>query len=468
MGQLSADKVKSLQGAMSGTVSLPGDAGYDSACSIWNGAIDRRPAVVASCATSADVAAALAFARDAALEVSVRGGGHNYAGFALCQDGLMIDLTPMKSVTVDAKARRAVCGGGTTWGELDAATQEDALAVPGGFISHTGVGGLTLGGGFGWLSRLAGLSSDNLVGAEVVTADGRVLHASESENSDLFWALRGGGGNFGVVTSFEFALHDVGPMLNLGLFFYRPDQGRDLFRFARDFVPGLPDACGVFLAGLNAPPEPFVPEEHQLAPVFAMAVIGFEDDQSHARLIEPIRSAVPPLFELVTPIPYTMLQQMFDASAPWGLFAYEKAVYLDELSDAAIDVIVEHQAKKQSPLSFLPIFPFGGAYSRKAGDATAFGGSRDIKYVVNISAAAPTAELLDADRAWVRAFWSALVPHATGVGSYVNFMSEYEENRVRAAYGPAKYERLAKIKAKYDPDNVFHLNANVLPAATAG
>jgi FAD binding domain/Berberine and berberine like len=467
MAKLSADKVKSLQGAMSGTVSLPGDAGYDTACSIWNGVIDRRPAVVASCATSGDVAAALAFARDEALEVSVRGGGHNYAGFALCQDGLMIDLTPMKSVTVDARARRAVCGGGTTWGELDAATQEDALAVPGGFISHTGVGGLTLGGGFGWLSRLAGLSSDNLVGAEVVTADGRVLHASETENADLFWALRGGGGNFGVVTAFEFALHDVGPMLNLGLFFYTPEQGRDLFRFARDFIPGLPDACGVFLAGLNAPPEPFVPEEHQLAPVFAMAVVGFEDDKSHARLIEPIRSAVPPLFELVTPIPYTMLQQMFDASAPWGILAYEKAVYLDELSDAAIDVIVEHQAKKQSPLSFLPIFPFGGAYSRKQGDATAFGGSRDIKYVVNISAAAPTAELLDADRAWVRAFWSALVPHATGVGSYVNFMSEYEENRVRAAYGPDKYERLAKIKAKYDPDNVFHLNANVLPAATA-
>jgi len=468
MGELSADKVKSLQGAMSGTVSLPGDAGYDSACSIWNGAIDRRPALVASCATSADVAAALALARAEALEVSVRGGGHNYAGFALCQGGLMIDLTPMKSVTVDAKARRAVCGGGTTWGELDAATQEHALAVPGGFVSRTGVAGLTLGGGFGWLSRLAGLSSDNLVGAEVVTADGRVLHASESENPDLLWALRGGGGNFGVVTSFEFALHDVGPLLHLGLFFYAPEQGRDLFRFARDFIPGLPDECGAFLAGLSAPPEPFVPEEHQLAPVFAMAVVGFQDEQSHARLIEPIRSAVPPLFEFVTPIPYTMLQQMFDASAPWGILAYEKAVYLDDLTDAAIDVIVAHQAKKQSPLSFLPVFPLGGAYSRAQGDATAFGGSRDTKYVVNISAAAPTPELFDADRAWVRAFWSDLVPHATGVGSYVNFMSEYEENRVRAAYGPEKYERLAQIKAKYDSDNVFHLNANIQPAATTG
>jgi hypothetical protein len=463
---LTAGKVKSLQAAVSGTVTLPGDAGYDVACSIWNGAIDRRPAVVASCAGSADVAAALAFARDEDLEVSVRGGGHNYAGFALCDGGLMIDLTPMKSVAVDPAARRVACGGGTTWGELDAATQEHGLAVPGGFISQTGVAGLTLGGGFGWLNRLAGLSSDNLVGAEVVTADGRVLHASEKENADLFWALRGGGGNFGVVTSFEFALHDVGPMLHLGLFFYAPEQGRDLLRFARDFIPGLPDECGAFLAGLNAPPEPFVPEQHQLAPVFAIAVVGFQDDEAHARLIDPIRAAVPPLFELVTPIPYVALQQMFNESAPWGILAYEKAVYLDELTDAAIDVIVEHQPKKQSPLSFLPIFPLGGAYSRAPGDATAFGGRRDTKYVVNISAACPTPELFDADRSWVRAFWTDLVQHATGVGSYVNFMSEYEENRVRAAYGPDKYERLAQIKAKYDPDNVFHLNANVLPATS--
>jgi hypothetical protein len=465
MTELTADRVKSLQVAMSGTVSLPGDAGYDSACSIWNGAIERKPAVVASCTSSADVVAALAFARDGGLEVSVRGGGHNYAGFALCQDGLMIDLTPMKSVAVDPAARRAVCGGGTTWGELDEATQAHGLAVPGGFISHTGVAGLTLGGGFGWLSRLAGLSADNLVGAEVVTVDGQVLHAAEGENADLFWALRGGGGNFGIVTSFEFALHEVGPLLHLGLFFYAPEQGRDLFRFARDFIPGLPDECGVFMAGLNAPPEPFVPEEHQLAPVFVIAVVGLQDDQTHARLIEPIRAAIPPLFELVTPIPYVALQQMFNASAPWGILAYEKAVYLDELTDAAIDVIIEHQPNKQSPLSFLPIFPLGGAYARHEGDATAFGGSRDTKYIVSMSATCPTPELFESDQAWVRAFWSDLVQHASSVGSYVNFMSEYEENRVRAAYGPEKYERLAKIKAQYDPDNVLHLNANVLPAA---
>jgi FAD/FMN-containing dehydrogenase len=457
--------VETLQGTIDGTVSVPGEAGYGTAVSIWNGVIERRPAVVVSCASSGDVAAALAFAQAHGLEVSVRGGGHNYAGHALCDGGLMIDLTPMKSVVVDAPARRVVCGGGTTWGELDAATQEHGLAVPGGFISTTGVAGLSLGGGFGWLSRLAGLTSDNLVAAEVVTADGRVLRATSGENEDLFWALRGGGGNFGVVTSFEFNLTPVGPLVHLGMFMYAPEQGGDVLRFAREYVKDLPDECGVFLAGLNAPPEPFVPEEHQLAPVYAFLIVGLGDAEAHAGLIEPVREAIPPLIELVTPIPYTALQQMFNGSAPWGILAYEKAVYLDELSDAAIEVILEEQPKKAFPLSFLPIFVLGGAYSRAVDDATAFGGSRSVTYVVNIAAAAPTPELYEAERAWVQTFWSALVPHAAGVGSYVNFMTEHEEDRVRAAYGPQKYERLAAIKARYDPENLFHLNANIPPAA---
>jgi FAD/FMN-containing dehydrogenase len=456
--------VEAVRGTIDGTVSVPGEPEYETAVSIWNGVIERRPAVVVSCASSGDVAAALAAAKEQGLEVSVRGGGHNYAGFALCEGGLMIDLTPMKSVVVDAAARRVVCGGGTTWGELDAATQEHGLAVPGGFVSTTGVAGLSLGGGFGWLSRLAGLTSDNLLAAEVVTADGRVLRASSGENEDLFWALRGGGGNFGVVTSFEFGLTPVGPLVHLALFMYAPDRGGDVFRFAREYVKDLPDQCGVFLAGLSAPPEPFVPEEHQLAPVYAFAIVGLGDAETHARLIEPVREALPPLIELVTPIPYTALQQMFNGSAPWGILAYEKAVYLEELSDAAIDVILQHQPKKAFPLSFLPIFVLGGAYSRAVDDATAFGGSRSVSYVVNISAAAPTRELYEADRAWVRTFWSALMPHAVGVGSYVNFMTEYEEDRVRAAYGPQKYDRLAAIKAKYDPGNRFHFNANILPA----
>ncbi len=462
MVNITADAVGALRTAVSGVVSQAGEAGYDDAVDIWNRAIDRRPAVVASCTSSRDVAAALAFAQQQGLEVSVRGGGHNYAGFALCDDGLMIDLTPMKAVSVDAEAQRAKCGGGTTWGEFDAATQAHGLAVPGGFISRTGVAGLTLGGGFGWLTRLAGLSSDNLVGAEVVVADGRVLHASETDNPDLLWALRGGGGNFGVVTEFEFQLHQVGPMLQLGLFLFSPDQGGEMFRFARDYVEDLPDDCGVFMAGLSAPPEPFVPAELHLTPAFALVVVGFGDQGDHARLIQPIQQSLKPLVEMITPIPYVGLQQMFDPSAPWGMHNYEKAVYLSELTDGAIDTILEHQAKKVSPLSFVPIFALGGAYRRADSDATAFGGRRDVGYLVNISGTAMSADDYDAERAWSRTYWSALVEHAVGVGGYVNFMTEYDEDRIRSSYGP-KYERLQRIKADYDPNNVFHLNANIPP-----
>lgn len=463
MANITAGEVDALQSGLGGTVSQPGEAGYDDAVNIWNAAIGRRPAVVAGCTTSQDVAAALDFARQQGLEVSVRGGGHNYAGLSLCEDGLMIDLTPMKTVSVDPDTRRAKVGGGTTWGELDAATQAHGLAVPGGFISRTGVAGLTLGGGFGWLSRLAGLSADNLVGAEVVTADGTVLHASETDNPDLLWAIRGGGGNFGVVTEFEFQLHAVGPILQLGLFLFSPEQGPEMFRFARDFLETLPDACGVFMAGLSAPPEPFVPEDLHFSPVFGLVVVGFGDEQEHARLIEPIKQALSPIVELITPIPYVNLQQMFDASAPWGMHNYEKAVYLSELSDGAIDAIVKHQAKKVSPLSFVPIFPLGGAYRTADDDATAFGGSRDYRFVVNVSATAMSPNEYEAERAWARDYWSALVEHAVGVGSYVNFMTEYEEDRVRSAYG-SKYERLQQIKASFDPDNVFHLNVNIPPA----
>jgi FAD/FMN-containing dehydrogenase len=457
------DAAGELRKKVGGIVAHPGEPGYAEAVNIWNAACTRRPAVVASCTSNKDVSSALGFAREHGLAVSVRGGGHNYAGFALCDEGVMIDLTPMKSVTVDPETRRARCGGGTTWGEFDAATQAHGLAVTGGFISQTGVGGLTLGGGVGWLTRMVGLSCDNLVGAVIVTADGQTLHASETENPDLLWALRGGGGNFGVVTEFEFQLHQVGPMLQLGLFLFTPDQGKDMLRFARDYVETLPENCGVFMAGLNAPPQPFVPEELQLSPVFGLVVVGFEDETKHASLVEPIKQALSPVVELITPIPYVGLQQMFDESAPWGLHSYEKAVYLPELSDAAIEVILEQQAKKVSPLSFVPIFHLGGAYRSADDNATAFGGSRDSRYVVNISGTAMSPEDYEAERSWSRSYWAALVDHASGVGSYVNFMSEYEEDRVRASYG-AKYERLQQLKARYDPDNVFSLNVNIVPA----
>ena len=448
-----------------GVVLTPGDAAYDSSRALWNGAIDRKPAAIACCSTAAHVAQAIRFGRSAGLEIAVRGGGHNYAGHAVCDGGLMIHLGSMNGIVVDPEARRAVCGGGATWADVDAATQQHGLATPGGFISHTGIGGLTLGGGIGWLTRKAGLSCDNLVAAEVVTADAKIVHASETEHPDLLWALRGGGGNFGVVTSFEFALHPVGPLVHLGLFFFGLESGAEALRYARAYIPELPEQNIAFLAiGLSAPPEPFVPEAHRGKTGHALLVVGYGSAEAHAAVVAPIRKAVAPLFELVTPIPYVALQQMFNASAPWGSFGYEKALYLDDLSDAAIAVIGEHVPRKTAPMSFCPTFTLSGAYAGRGEAETAFGGSRAANFLFNIETATSDRAVYETDRAWVRDFWSAMRPHATGAGGYVNFMSEVDEDRVRASYGDAKYQRLARIKAEYDPDNVFHLNANIKPA----
>ena len=464
MVQVLDSSVDAFRAAFTGTVITPGNPDYDSARSVWNGAINRHPAVIARCSSAAEVAAAIAFGTRQGLEISVRGGGHNFGGYAVCDDGLMIDLSAMRQVTVDPAARRAVCGGGATWADLDGASQAHGLAVTGGFISHTGIGGLTLGGGLGWLTRKAGLSVDNLIAVEVVVADGRTVRASADENPDLFWALRGGGGNFGVVTSFEYRLHEVGPLVHLGLFFWGADQGGEALRFSRDFVETLPEDMGVLIAGLSAPPAPFVPEQYHFAPGYALLIAGFGSAEEHQHIVQPVREALPPLFDLVTPIPYAQLQQMFDEGNPWGILAYEKALYLDDLTDEAIAVVTTHLPQKSSPLSFMPVFVLGGAYRRVGEDETAFGGSRAARFAFNIAAVCPAPELLEADRAWVRSFWEALRPHASGSGSYVNFMAEYEEDRVRAAYGAAKYERLARIKAEYDPNNVFHLNTNIKPA----
>ena len=466
MAHQAGNGISAFCSGFSGQALTPGHPEYDRSRSIWNGAIDRKPAVIAHCSNAAQVADAIRFARSSGLEIAVRGGGHSYAGNSVCEGGLMIHLGTMNSVVVDAAARRAVCGGGATWADVDAATQQHSLATPGGFISHSGIAGLTLGGGIGWLTKLAGLSCDNLLAAEVVTADSSIVRASKDENPDLYWALRGGGGNFGVVTSFEFALHPVGPMINLGLFFFGMDNGPQALRFAREYVNTLPQQATAFLAiGLSAPPAPFVPPEHHFKPGHALLVVGYGSPEEHQSIVAPIRKALPPLFELVTPMPFVALQQMFNDSATWGSLGYEKALYLDELSDAAIAVISEHVPKKSSPLSFCPTFTMDGAYREPGEGDTAFGGSRSAGYVFNIEAAAPTRELYEADRNWVRNFWDAMRPHATGSGGYVNFMAEPDEARARASYGEAKYARLARIKGQYDPDNVFHLNVNIRPAA---
>jgi FAD/FMN-containing dehydrogenase len=468
MSTIDQSELAAFHASFDGLVLAPGDDQYDHARAraIWNGDIDRRPAVIVQPSTPQQVAAAIRFGRDQGLDLTVRGGGHSFAGHAISDGGLMIDLGGMNEVSVDLAQRRARCGGGATWAQFDGATSPHGLAVTGGVVSHTGVAGLTLGGGLGWLTRRSGLSCDSLVSIELVTADGRIVTAAPDENADLFWALRGGGGNFGVVTSFEFGLHEIAPMANVGLLFWAVQDARNPLRLARELIHEVPHEFGAQVIGMSAPPAPFVPAEHHGVPGVAVVIANWESAEDHARAIAPLR-ALKPLFEFVSPIPYVGLQQMVDNSAPWGFHGYEKALYFDELSDKVIDIGLEYLPRKASPLSITPIFPLGGAYAEVGDDETAFGGSRQTRWAYNISALAPTADMLAQDRAWVSDFWAALRPHSRNGGTYVNFLSDADADRVRASYGAAKYDRLAAIKATWDPDNVFHHNANIKPLAVS-
>jgi hypothetical protein len=465
MTQTAMAAIGQFRTVMEGPVIAPGDPGFDAARRVWNGGIDRRPSVIARCASATDVAAAVAYACQHGLEVSVRGGAHNPAGTAVCDGGLMIDLSLLNHVAVDPAARRATVGGGALLSDVDAATQAHGLAMPAGLVSHTGVGGLTLGGGMGWLTRKFGLSIDNLVSAEVVTADGQVRRASASEHPDLFWAIRGGGGNFGVVTSFEFTLHEVDPIVQVGLFFWPLNQGREALRLAREITRAMPPEINAVAGALNAPPAPFVPPEQHLTPGYVLLLTGFGSGPEHAALAAQIRESLPPLFDLVTPMPYVELQKLLDEANAWGIHGYEKGTYLGELSDAVIDVITEQVPRKNSPMSVLLFYRLDGAYCQAGDDQTAFSGGRSPRYGVFIVGLAPDAGLLDADRGWVRGLWEALRPHAIGSGDgYINGITDFSDDRVRHSYGPAKYERLTRIKAQYDPGNLFHLNANIRPA----
>ena len=455
--------IEKLREEFHGTLLLPDDAGYDDARSVFNGGVDHHPALIGRCESPGDVSAALAYAQRAGLEVGVRGGGHGYWGAAVPEAGLMLDLSRLNQVTVDPAGLRARCGGGATQADVDAATHRHGLAVTGGTISHTGIGGLTLGGGMGWLTRKCGLTVDNLVSAQVVLADGRCVRASADEHPDLLWALKGGGGNFGVVTEFEFRLHPVGPLVHLGVFFWELERSANAFRAARDVVNGLGHDVGAMVVALNAPPAPFVPEQHHFTPGVALMLVGFGPAEAHAAVAESARRALPPLFEFVTEIPYPAVQQMLDESAPWGIHAYSKSLYMDDLSDEAIEVLAKLLPGKTSPMSLVPIFPLGGAFAEVPDDETAFGGPRSARFAVNLEAVAPDAQALSADREWVRSLWQALRPFASNSAGYVNFMAEDDDERVRTAYGAAKYERLAGIKAEYDPGNLFHRNANIKP-----
>jgi hypothetical protein len=452
-----------FRAALTGSVLGPADEGYDEARRLWNAEHDRHPAVIARARSAEDVQAAVRYGVAQGLEIAVRGGGHSVSGASSVDDGLMIDLSLLNEVTVDPETRRARVGGGAKLADLDGATQKYGLAVPAGLISHTGVGGLTLGGGMGWLTRKFGLSIDNLESVQIVTADGSILRASDEENPELFWAVRGGGGNFGVVTEFEFRLNEAGPMVNYDLLFWGLDQGGDVLRLARDLIPTLSADENIVVACLNAPPVPFVPAELHFQPGYGLVVVGFGTADEHKAVVDQIRAALPPLFEFGTPMPYVALQQSLDEPNAAGHYSYEKGTYLDELSDGAIEVITQQVPLKKSPMSVAMMYRLDHAYSAVDDNETAFGGERTDRYALFVIGMAPVQEALPGEREWVRGFWDAIQPHAAGIGSYVNGMTEAEDDRIKATYGD-KYERLALVKSKYDPGNVFHRNQNIKPA----
>jgi FAD/FMN-containing dehydrogenase len=447
-----------------GDVITPDDGRYDEARAIWNGAVDRRPGLIARCTGIADVAAAVRFARDRDLQIAVRGGGHNVAGTALCDDGIVIDLSAMRAVAVDPVDRIAVVQGGALWGDVDHETQAHGLATTGGIVSHTGVGGVSLGAGIGWLMRKHGLTIDNLVEVEMVTAEGDIIRASAANHPDLFWALRGGGGNFGVVCSFRFRLHPVGPTVVAGPVFWPAEDTADVLRFYREFVAEAPDELGNIVRLGTIPPWPGVDEKLHFRPAIAVAscYAGPVDDGDHA--IRPLREFGTPLVDLVGPTAYVDHQQGIDDTVPHGWHYYWKSANLVGMSDEVIDVVAEHAYQATSPRSMVVMFHMGGAVARVPPDAAAYIG-RDAEYNIVIEGVWLPEQHDDAaasETAWARSFLAALRPHHSGV--YVNFLDADDDSRVREAYGDDTYRRLAEIKATYDPDNVFRNNKNIQPA----
>jgi hypothetical protein len=452
-----------LRDSIRGQVIDPNDEGYDAARAIWNGAIDRRPACVARCTGVADVVAAVRFARDHDLEIAVRGGAHNVAGTAVCDDGVVIDLSAMRAVSVNHARRTAWVQGGALWGDVDHETQAHGLATTGGIVGHTGVAGLTLGGGIGFLMRKHGLAVDNLLAAEVVTADGSILRASADEHPDLFWALRGGGGNFGVVTSFEFALHPIGPAVMAGPVFWAADGITDVLRFYREFAAEAPDELGSVVRLGTVPPLPVIPEELHWRPCIAVACCYAGAVEDGERAVRALRRFGTPLVDLLAPSPYAAFQGGLDDTVLHGWHYYWKATNLAGLSDDVIAVIADHAHAAGSPRSYAAMFHLGGAVARVPHDATAYAG-RDVTHSIVIDAVWLPEESgahAAAETAWARRFLQALQPHRAG-GVYVNFLdSDDDSSRVQEAYGDRTYRRLAQVKARYDPDNAFHHNKNI-------
>jgi len=455
--------VQLLRETIRGEALQPGDGGYADAAPIWNGMFDnRRPALIVRCRGAADVIAAIDVARSHALPVAVRGGGHSVAGFSTCDGGIVVDLSLMRSVHVDPVARRALMAGGATWGDVDHETQVFGLATTGGLISTTGVAGLTLGGGIGWLMRKHGLACDNLVGADIVTADGRLVHASRTENADLLWGLRGGGGNFGVVASLELALHPVGPVVYAGPIFFPAAAGRDLLRFYRDWTAGLPDDVTTLAVLGTAPDIPVVPAEWHGKPVALVLLVHAGSHDEAERLHGELRAVATPIADAIGPMPYTFMQSLVDDGWEKGIHAYFKAANLAALDDRLIDALCALHAEAPGPQCEIHVHQMGGAVARVAESATAFS-ERTMPFVLNAVAGWRERTLTESHVAWARAVVDAAGTASTG-RAYGNFLGDAASAAV--SYGPEAYRRLAALKAEYDPTNLFHLNQNVLPAMT--
>jgi FAD/FMN-containing dehydrogenase len=437
-------------------------ADYDVARAVWNGAIDRRPQLIARCIGAADVVAAVRYARDRDLEIAIRGGGHNVAGTAVCDDGIVIDLSAMRGVRVDLAGRRAWVQGGALWGDVDHETQPHGLATTGGIVSHTGVAGLTLGGGVGWLMRKHGLTVDNLLAADVVTAEGELLRASEDEHPNLFWALRGGGGNFGVVTAFEFRLHPVGPTVLAGPILWDAGDAAEVLRCYRDFIRDAPDEFGTVVRFGTAPPLPAIPGELHWRPVMMVGACYTGPIEDGERVLRPLRACRPPLLDLIGPKPYAGFQSALDSTVVHGWNYYWKSTHLPELGDDLIDVLAAHAFSCASPRSYAAMFHLKGAVSRVAEGETAFG-NRQASHAITLDGVwRPGEDFGERDAAWARGFFAALGRFRQGV--YVNFLAGDEDpDRVREAYGDRVYHRLVDVKTTYDPDNVFHHNQNIRP-----
>jgi FAD/FMN-containing dehydrogenase len=448
-----------LREQVRGEVIAPDDDGYEQARRVYNAMIDRRPAVVVRCANAGDVVATVNFAREHQLDLAVRGGEHSVPGFGTCDGGVVVDLSGMRGVRVDPAAGTARAEGGATWGDFDAATHAFGLATTGGIISTTGVGGLTLGGGIGYLARGCGLSCDNLVSADVVTADGRFLVASEDENDDLFWALRGGGGNFGVVTSFEFRLHPVKDIYGGPIFYELRDAGTVL-GFFREFIADAPQELGGFPAFQIAPPLPFIPEDRHGEPFLVIVACWAGPLDQGARALQPFHDLAPVAAELVGPMPYPALNSAFDALVPPGLQHYWKANFVTELTDEAIGAHLEHGPKVPVVNSTVHIYPINGVCHQVAPDATAFA-YRDATFATVIAGMWPDPADNQANIGWVRDYYDATAP-LSEQGGYINFMADDDQDRIKANYR-GNYQRLVTVKRKYDPGNLFHLNQNIRP-----